>query len=623
VLVFGDPRHARSLRASAAELASRARLGLDPLRGALDALTEWLVLAGQLEQGIADAQVRLPPVVHAWGPTITDRFARAFVCQVAREEDIELDLSLGTGHVVTASLAEAVRVLDELSTFPGALEDVLDVKVPEGFAFHGLHPTQYVRAARAVADELVGTKERGLVLVVGLRSIGTALSAVVLAELRRLGVAAERTTVRPIGHPTSRELPSFDRADVLPRPDGMQLLRALVVDEGPGLSGSSMVAVARCLVRSGVDRHRVRFLPGHAGSPGPRASRSVRAWWSRTPRIVFPPPTEAILRRVAEAVAARTGESIVDVEDLSGGLWRRAVYASKARWPAVWVERERPKYRFTSARGRRWLVKLHGHPWTTPRVITAVERAYEEVRDVAELGYGARPVGAWEGWLVVPWIEGEPLDASAWSEGVQGRVADYLSRRTGRLLFGTELFDALEHLRRLLVVNAETLVGPRIAAYLEALASAPLDEAAHGKVLTRRYADGHVAPHEWLRGLDGTISKVDVTGHDLDHTGIGVLPEVWDLAGVVVEWSLGPERAGAFLGDWEGRSGRRADPGLLEIAIAAYAAVRAAQSTVALEGWARSDDEERARLEADRARYLARLEHVPEARAASRKRWAS
>ncbi|MCK6546526.1 hypothetical protein L6R52_11810 [Myxococcota bacterium] len=623
MLVFGDPRHARSLRASAAELASRARLGVDPLRGALDALTEWLVLAGQLEQGVADAGERLPPIVHAWAPAITDELARAFVREVARDEDIELYLSLGTGHAVAASVAEAVRALDELASFPGALEDVLEVKVPEGFAYHGLHPEQYVHAARVVAHEVEGTRERGVVVVVGLRTIGTTLSAVVTAELRRLGVASERTTVRPIGHPSSRDVPALERAELVPPRGQGRVLRALVVDEGPGLSGSSMVAVARLLVRRGVDRRVIRFLPGHAGGPGPRASRVVRTWWAKTPRVVAPPPTESVLRRIAEHVSTRSGEVIVDVEDLSGGLWRRAVYASKARWPAVAVEHERPKYRLTSSRGRRWLAKLFGYPWTTPRVITAVERALEEVRDVAELGYGPRPIGAWEGWLVVPWIDGEPLEATEWSDVVQGRVADYLSKRTGRLLFGADLFGALEHLRRLLVVNAESLVGPRIAAYLDALASAPLDEAAHGRGLVRRYADGHVAPHEWIRALDGSIVKVDVTGHDTDHTGIGVLPEIWDLAAVIVEWALGPDRAGAFLADWEGRSGRRADPGLLEIAIAAYTATRAAQATVALEGWARGDEEERARLARDRARYLSVLERVPEARAASRKRWAS
>src|SRR5581483_261183 len=61
---------------------------------------------------------------------------------------------------------------------------------------------------------------------------------------------------------------------------------ALVVDEGPGISGSSMAAVAEALVRSGV--HDIAFLPGHGGDPGWAASPEIRRRWRETPRYVTP-----------------------------------------------------------------------------------------------------------------------------------------------------------------------------------------------------------------------------------------------------------------------------------------------------------------------------------------------
>jgi hypothetical protein len=52
-----------------------------------------------------------------------------------------------------------------------------------------------------------------------------------------------------------------------------------IVDEGPGLSGSSFASVATWLLRRGVPRERIVFLPSHAGEPGRMASDETRALW--------------------------------------------------------------------------------------------------------------------------------------------------------------------------------------------------------------------------------------------------------------------------------------------------------------------------------------------------------
>ena len=82
-------------------------------------------------------------------------------------------------------------------------------------------------------------------LVVGIRSIGTTLSAVAAAAARARGIAAERITVRPQGHPynrtaefTAEQMAAVSRAVS----SGASFV---VVDEGPGLSGSSFLGCGR------------------------------------------------------------------------------------------------------------------------------------------------------------------------------------------------------------------------------------------------------------------------------------------------------------------------------------------------------------------------------------------
>ena len=98
---------------------------------------------------------------------------------------------------------------------------------PEGFAYYALHPGDF---ADAVEDVDCGFP----VAVLGIRSVGTTLSAVACAALRKRGVRASRITVRPAGHPYDRitELTDAQRDWVRQRHrDGS---RFMVVDEGPG-----------------------------------------------------------------------------------------------------------------------------------------------------------------------------------------------------------------------------------------------------------------------------------------------------------------------------------------------------------------------------------------------------
>ncbi len=135
------------------------------------------------------------------------------------------------------------------------------LRVPEGYAYYALYPETYVAASRL----FLNGRERGTAVCVGIRSIGTSLSAVVGATLELEGWEVHPLTLRPRGDP-------FRRRPVLTRELAHWLERQeqayfLVIDEGPGLSGSSLCGVADVISELGVPDARIASV-----------SRLVRRW---------------------------------------------------------------------------------------------------------------------------------------------------------------------------------------------------------------------------------------------------------------------------------------------------------------------------------------------------------
>lgn len=230
----------------------------------LERAREWLAAAGQIEQAVLDSG----------GPgetsRVTDRIAAIFVALLHGDD--------ASGDV--RSLPDALSGV--------ALPDAeTEVRIPEGFAWYGLYPDSHAATAARWARAHPGAS----VAVIGLRSIGTALSAVVAAALRREGVRIEgRWTVRPKGHPFARE------AEIELAIHGD--CRAIIVDEGPGLSGSSMASVAEAVEAKGFASGRIVFFPGHGQGPGNRGGGREAGWW--TPGRCWVSPAPPHPRQAAE-----------------------------------------------------------------------------------------------------------------------------------------------------------------------------------------------------------------------------------------------------------------------------------------------------------------------------------
>jgi hypothetical protein len=130
-----------------------------------------LIRAGQLESALADAA---SPAASALA-SLTDVLAFT---------------------LLTGDLRSVAKLADSLSNL--SLPQTIETSPPEGFSYYALHPVDFADAAMRLADPPYPAA------IIGIRSIGTTLSAVVVATQRITGSAAERMTVRPTGHPYSR-----------------------------------------------------------------------------------------------------------------------------------------------------------------------------------------------------------------------------------------------------------------------------------------------------------------------------------------------------------------------------------------------------------------------------------
>lgn len=598
MLVYGDP----SYEATLADLLRALRGALDAARAAppgtvaaTDQLRGLLILAGQVEQaaedGLADDPGGVLPALRA----ATEQAATAF------DACLDGGAAGDRAALVAAALERAAGALDDCRV---AAHTLLTVKLPEGFACYALYPEQYRAAARRWLVDHAAAKPRRAV-VVGLRSIGCALSALVAATLAAGGWEVRRLTVRPTGHPYAREVALAPAACA-----GATF--GLVVDEGPGYSGSSMAAAAQALVYAGLPAERISFFPGHAGEPGAAASAAVRAWWRRITRYVTPPGELRVAGRslpaaLADATLQLTGQrgAVLAVEDLGGGSWRQLVYPSHERWPAVGAAFERPKYRCTLENGQRFLWKFGGLAWVPGEARGALlsGAAAEATRldGRSRAGWSPSPFAVAHGFMATPWLDGAPLTGADADAATIVHLGRYLASSAGPPIDGREQAAALERLRMILQVNARELLGNAAADLAlrlgEAVGAANTPIPASG--------DGRLAPHEWLRTPNGGLWKLDAGGHAWDHTPVGRQAQPWDVAGALVEWGLAEPAAAALLAAFRQAGGVTPSRAALAFYRAAYAAYRAGQCRWCAD--AAADAAERGRLAAAAQRYTAAL----------------
>ena len=146
-------------------------------RGGHSELLDALLRAGEVECAAADIGSPFCTLLEQ----ITDILAAALISSDQH------------GSVDLEPLAGVLRDLERVQ-----LPASLFLSPPEGFAYYALHPLSY---ADSIADLKLPFRNAA---VIGIRSIGTTLGAVVQAGLKSKGINVARITVRPTGHPYDR-----------------------------------------------------------------------------------------------------------------------------------------------------------------------------------------------------------------------------------------------------------------------------------------------------------------------------------------------------------------------------------------------------------------------------------
>src|ERR1700749_1042144 len=185
LLVFREDR--RSVSGEQLRTAVAAQLEQQGGSYSPDFLVNALLLSGELECGIADAQsadatsADVKSAVAKPAEILTEQLASALV----RNASSSTLQSSSLQHLVSS--AKSLFIPEQLT-----------ISTPEGFAYYALHPLAYAD----VLDRIpLSAKD---LVVVGIRSIGTTLSAMVAAAARLRELQTQRFTIRPLGHPYNR-----------------------------------------------------------------------------------------------------------------------------------------------------------------------------------------------------------------------------------------------------------------------------------------------------------------------------------------------------------------------------------------------------------------------------------
>ena len=541
LLVFRDGKSVRSGSKLLRELCRQTEEVLSlcdfTSRSAQDELIEALLRSGELECALADQQCCENQAAAL--AAITDEFVAALI------EKRRPNLVSSTRYV-----------LSDL-----AVPEQLTIAPPEGFCYYALHPLDY---ADLLSDSALDVPSAA---VVGIRSIGTTLSAIVCAWFNLHGIPAERITVRPTGHPFDRSLTFDEKQRQWITACIQRAAQFFVVDEGPGLSGSSFLAVAEALERAGVPRDSIALLPSSVPNLEKLIAPNAVERWSRFRTLALRPT-----RRIPEGA----------VEDISGGAWRKRVFTSESQWPAVWSWTERKKY--LSADGERiFRFDGHGHYGKAAR---------RRSEGLAECGWGPGVSSAGDGFSESPWLNG--IRPSTADREVLIQLARYCAFRAEYFSHEVASQEAIEEMTR---VNLDRALGVSI----------PISLPVERPVI----ADARMMPREWIRCTDGRSLKLDASSHGDDHFYPGPTDIAWDIAGAISEWKLKGDDIDLLVSEYQRLSGDNVESRLSRYVLA-YCVFRLAFTTSA--GHSVSDADERMRFEQEAETWRQMLAHCKSVR---------
>ncbi len=459
-------------------------------------------------------------------------------------------------------------------------------RVSEGFVHYGIVPETYIRAAEKFYRE--NRPERAV--CIGIRSIGASLSAVVGSVLRRYGCDVLSWTLRPRGHPFDRFL---DLAPDLAAE--MKKYRhdfILLVDEGPGLSGSSLCSAARFFSELGVKDGRIVLFPCWEPDGSDFISEDARARWTRHAK--YSARFEEVWMENGRLAASLPRPELTDI---SAGNWRWLVYKTEGQTdpsslPAVHPHHEQRKYLCGGNGHTRHLAKFAGLGRYGRVKQSRMER-------LASAGFVPAPNGLANGFLISPFIEGRPFSQKEFIRGDLLRtIAEYIAF-IGRSFPAPDGAPSPEEMLEMIRINVEEGLGPDWLKGLDGVQGLQriFEEGRPVGI------DGRMFPHEWIRTERGFL-KSDSVDHHMDQFFPRCQDPAWDIAGTCIEFALDRQQKDYLIDRYQSltKDGtiRRKLPGYS----IAYLAYRLGYTTLAADSLGPEGDGMRFRAMAERYRVM-------------------
>lgn len=495
------------------------------------------------------------------------------------------NLALACARLVRDSVASDMQ--NVVSVFPTDAfavlaqdQRVLRTRIPEGYAFYDLYP-EFIIAPAQTLPPGQGT------FVLGLRSIGTSLAAMVASTVHTDHVA----TLRPGGEPFQRSIVTDDEWGAKMREANC----VAIADEGPGLSGSSFASAGRA-VRA-VSSCPIIFMPTHAGDPGVAAIAGDRAAWVMADKKV-------IDRSIFESGPFHRADWFSDIvgpaqkaTSLAGGTWRAQLGLPEYRWPAVDVMQERMKLLIDTESGQ-WLMKFNG---LTP----LSDKMFDDARHFADQGFGIMPVAERHGMVLWPWLDrARPLTIADKKQALPF-IAMMLGFRA-RSWIVAEPGGSIDNLWDMARVNLTETFGDKAMRWLEPWQERLDDIAAHAVPVK---IDGRLDCHEFMRLSEGALVKTDALDHHAAHDLIGCQDILWDVAGGIIEWSLNRHERADFIDAVEAAAGRSLARETLPFYVMTYGAFRLGGAIMAMEALSAVNPAESQRFRSRGRFYAEALAH--------------
>lgn len=473
-----------------------------------------LIECGELETGITDTYCKEKDIINNQ-------------VQICRE------ITINSAMIIQSLWTNNFSLKDKLFEIKNKLKELQSSKiprrvrlgVPEGFVFYGLYPEIYMESASKFFEDSKPDK----VIVIGLRSIGTQLSAVVTAQLLSYGCKVESFTVRPKGHPFDRHIQLDDQLkNVILSSRGSFIA---IVDEGPGLSGSSFGGTLKEIRNLGFPIDKTVIFPSWFPQSDTFISNNARDLWNQYKKYIGSFENQWIF---SEKLEKRIDKKII--YDISAGMWREHVYKSESDFPPVHPHHERRKYLLVSNYYRKsshWIAKFVG---LGKYGLQNIQRADL----LSDNGFSPPVHNLSSGFAIMEYVNGIPLNFNDVDVTLMEFLKRYLSFINENM--SATLQVTYDSMIEMIYYNIENGLGREWCHYLEKMKN-------NYKSLYEENVvsiDGHMMPQDFIRTEKGII-KVDHIEHHADQFFHGCQNIAWDISGIIVEFHLDKKKRSEFI----------------------------------------------------------------------------